>query len=413
MTRLPGSQSTEDTVRTFMRGRAKAIPPELEGSIRRAIRRNPSRTNGPRSWMSLAAAVAGMAVAAVLIAIVVRGTALPPDRGVGPPGAPSPSLESGTPEPSSGELQCAPPDNPLIDREETVPPERDEPFEPFYQERDVKRLNAYAARHADEFGGSWIDWETETITLTFTQALERHRAGAQGAAPGAPIRILRARHTEREMRDLQDQIAGDARFHERLGFRLYSAGYDVKANIVQVEGAACRPETAEAAFGERYGEQRVRPTIYPLPGPEPEQPQAGDGWRLVAELAEIGEPYTARFLDGQREYDARWSELDQEGRPPPVDFEHEAVIDFGAARGLGGECGWAHLTRVVFDKEERLVYGDVSHPVPPGIICAAVAVPQTFLVAVDRSRLPERPFTVRLSQQRCGPCTEEVVVQSR
>ncbi|MBA3780016.1 MAG: hypothetical protein H0X16_12105 [Chloroflexi bacterium] len=307
-----------------------------------------------------------------------------------------------------------PPDDPLVERDETVAPEPEKPFRPFYQERDVKRLNAYATRHPDEFAGIWIDWETETITLTFTEALERHRAGAEKAAPGAPTRILRARHTEREMRDLQDEILADAGFQESIRFRLYSAGYDVKANVVHLEGAACRPGEAAAALGERYGEERIRPTIYPLPGREPEQPQAGEGWRLVAELAEIGEPYSIDFLDGQREYEARWSELDQQGPPPPVDFEREAVIDFGAARGLGGECGWAHLARVVFDKAERLVYGDISHPVPQGIACEDVAVPQTFLIAVDRSRLPERPFTVRLySGPRCGSCPEKVVVDGR
>ncbi len=84
MTRLPNSQPTEETVRAFMRSRAPAIPPELEDGIRTAIRRDPSHTNRPRSWMSFAAGVAAVAVAVAFIAIVVRGTALPPDRGVAP-----------------------------------------------------------------------------------------------------------------------------------------------------------------------------------------------------------------------------------------------------------------------------------------------------------------------------------------
>ncbi|MBA3779535.1 MAG: hypothetical protein H0X16_09615, partial [Chloroflexi bacterium] len=84
MTRLPDSQSTEEAVRAFMRGRALAIPPGLEEAIRTEVRRAPSRGNRAHSWLSLAAAVTTLLVGAVFVAIVVRGTAVPPDRGAMP-----------------------------------------------------------------------------------------------------------------------------------------------------------------------------------------------------------------------------------------------------------------------------------------------------------------------------------------
>lgn len=317
--------------------------------------------------------------------------------------SPSPSASPG----ASEDGGCAPPDDPFAAGEGESEPEP--PRESFYDHVDFEPLQAYGEEQADTFGGLWIDWETETVTLSFTADLERHRAALRELAPDAPIRVIQARHTEREMHQLLSEMVADDAFHESIQFEFYNAGFDVIAGFVHIEGAACRPDEAAAAFLERYGKDRVRPEIHPLPGEEPPQPQEGEGWRLLLELPQRGEMFTVDYADTEGSYRQLADRLALDD-PPAIDFERELVVALMTSGGAGGghPCDWVHLLRITLDRDERLVTAEIRHPRPPGVGCDTVGIPHTLLVALDRAEMPEPPYTVVMHEP--GIPSDEVVV---
>jgi hypothetical protein len=335
---------------------------------------------------------------------------------------PSPSasapLESAahSPEPSP---ECDPPLDPFQDAGSGQDDGGDEePPEPFYDDRDVQALTAYGEEHADQLGGLWIDWEHQTITLSFIDDLGAHRRGAREAAPDAPIRIVQAHYTRVEMRELQGRIFANESFNRSIGFEPQVAGYDEMRNIVMTAGLACRPDEAAAAIKDKYGADRIEPTVYPLPGPEPEQPQQGEGWRLIAEVAEGGGPdlYAVGYADTPEEYEAMTRELGLD-EPPPADLETELVAAFYTSGGPGAgtedarPCGWVHFGPLAIDADRQLVVGTVRHPLPPGIGCDTAGVPFAYLIGIDRDALPERPFVLRKLEPGCQACTKGIEVR--
>ena len=280
---------------------------------------------------------------------------------------------------------------------------------PWHDDRAVEALNRYGAAHAGTFGGLWLDQQARAITLAFTDAPENHIAALKELAPGSAIQVVQVGHSEAELNRLQERIAGDHEALRDLGFEMYSISTDIMANTVAVEGAALDPEAAEAAILEHYGVDFLRVTVHPAPGPEPLQPDRGEGWRLLRELPETGGAYTVDFAADQPKYEQLWQEVGQAGSPPPVDFASEVVLRFGGV--VGSSCPQIHFAGVLVDPVQRLVYGDISHPVPAGAICTADAIGHNFIVAVERSMLPESPFTLRLTKEDpCPACEDDDVL---
>ena len=71
-----------------------------------------------------------------------------------------------------------------------------------------------------------------------------------------------------------------------------------------------------------------------VPEPEGPQPQTGDGWRLLGDEL-VGEPYRTGIATTDEQYRQLWRQAGMTAQRPPVDFENEVVVWFGAAYGVG------------------------------------------------------------------------------
>jgi hypothetical protein len=135
--------------------------------------------------------------------------------------------------------------------------------------------------------------------------------------------------------------------------------------------------------------------------PEGPQPTAGAGWRLLADQMGKGEPYTAQVALGGGEYDMLWSSLGLDGEQPTVDFDTEIVVQFGAV--YSGSCPEIRLDDVVIDQASGSVTAEIVQ-LGGERICTSDANPRSYLVAIDRSALPQPPFTVS-AYPDCSWCT--------
>ena len=90
-----------------------------------------------------------------------------------------------------------------------------------------------------------------------------------------------------------------------------------------------------------------------------------------------------------------WREIPLAGEPPKVDFASEVVIWFGAV--YGSSCPNLRLDGVTFDDPRKLVFADIVN-VDAMNACTMDARPRTYVVAVDRSRLPGPPFGIQLGE---------------
>lgn len=144
-------------------------------------------------------------------------------------------------------------------------------------------------------------------------------------------------------------------------------------------------------------------------------PPEGDGWRLLGR-APAGEPYSVDVATVSEEFPALWSDAGIEEPLPSVDFAREVVVRYTHA--VSGTCPEIELEGVGFDAEARIVYSVVVLPSSPlfeGQTCTSDARPHSFVVALDRDRLPSGEVNFRLERgfiacPDCGRESEQVTV---
>jgi hypothetical protein len=120
------------------------------------------------------------------------------------------------------------------------------------------------------------------------------------------------------------------------------------------------------------------------------QPTSGDGWRLLARQRAVPGPASATPITDPTALADAWDTL-QIGGEAPVDLATQAVFWLSTSGTIG--CP-ARLDAVDIDIPDRAVVGRFSLGLTAG--CDHKAVPDSFLVAVPRDRLPPAPFTVRV-----------------
>jgi hypothetical protein len=121
------------------------------------------------------------------------------------------------------------------------------------------------------------------------------------------------------------------------------------------------------------------------------QPSKGDGWRLLARQRAIGELRTATQVPDAAGLAMAWAKLRLKDQPV-VDFASDAVFWLVSVGTIG--CP-SRLDGVTFDAAARTMTGVFSLGLTAG--CDSATVPDSFLIAVDRRRLPVEPFEIRLA----------------
>ncbi|WP_250445817.1 hypothetical protein [Actinotalea sp. C106] len=163
--------------------------------------------------------------------------------------------------------------------------------------------------------------------------------------------------------------------------------------VVVLDGVVDSPEAREALAP--FVDQPVCADVVPAEDvvPDGEQPTEGEGWRLLGHEEGVGEPYRTEVATTEEQLVALWGESGLTPPAPPVEWEREVVVWFGAVWGSG--CP-VRLDGIV--TSGSTLHGEIVTPGAPGA-CNADANPHSFVVAVERSALPAGPFEVQLGAQ--------------
>lgn len=257
-------------------------------------------------------------------------------------------------------------------------------------EMPIDEIRAWAVRQPG-FESIWIDRERNGwVTLAFSEAAAERQAEVREQFPGAGVVTIEVPWRMSDLRALQ------ARIHDELGFTTeLGSGIADNRGVVEIQVAVLTDEIRDEVT-RRFRDQPVcldgsDPSDWPHPGP---QPNAGEGWRLLADEPGVGEPYRTGIATDPESLRTLWSAIGLDGPVPEVDFQSEVVIWFGAV--YGSSCPELRLDDVVV--EGSMVYAQIVLT-RPHIACTDDANPRAYVVAVQRSILPKGPFAIQLSRQ--------------
>ncbi len=256
-------------------------------------------------------------------------------------------------------------------------------------EMPAEEVRRWALQYPD-FVDIWIDREHNGwVAAGFTGDVTDRQAEIEAEFPGEGVVAVQLDWTEPGLAGLQDRVVD-----ELDGVvEVRGSSIDALRGYVQVSIDVLSEENL-AAIGDRFAGERIcvdglEPEDVVPPGP---QPQAGDGWRLLLEEQGVGFPYETGIawdtdsLDDLIETIGLSGDIDLD-----VDFENEIVIWFGAV--YGSSCPNIRMDDVV-------VEGDSIYPVivntDNAMACTDDANPHAYVVAVERTVLPEAPFYVVL-----------------
>ena len=117
----------------------------------------------------------------------------------------------------------------------------------------------------------------------------------------------------------------------------------------------------------------------------------GDGWHVLGQQRATGERNQVQLITDQASLDAAWQKMRLTSDLPQVDFERSVVAWLTP---VGTIACTTRLDDVRFDREGRLVDGAFSLGLTLG--CQSPPVGDSFLVALDRDRLPDSPYQIRI-----------------
>lgn len=107
----------------------------------------------------------------------------------------------------------------------------------------VAVIQHYAAEHADEFGGLYIDQPGHAVVAQWTGRLDVHEAEIRRrSAADAPLRVELITWSERALRTLQDQVVRDWDWFKDIDAAPQGAGVDLAANVMEIEISSANPD---------------------------------------------------------------------------------------------------------------------------------------------------------------------------
>lgn len=257
-------------------------------------------------------------------------------------------------------------------------------------EMPIDQVRRWATQHPD-FVDIWIDRENNGwVTVAFSEDVGERQNEIEALFPDDGVVAVQLEWTEEELVDLQSKVV------EELDgvVEIQGAWTDVIRGHVNLQIPVLSEESL-TAIAERFPDEPIcveglAPDQFVEPGP---QPQSGEGWQLVYEQKDAGSPYMTGAAWDQESFHILLEsipgldELDVD-----VDFENEIVIWFGAV--FGSSCPNIRMDDVVIE-------GDTIYPLivdtDNSFSCTADARPHTYLVGLDRNRLPAPPFYVQIN----------------
>lgn len=251
----------------------------------------------------------------------------------------------------------------------------------------VPDLHAWAAAQPG-FEELWFDRDRNGwLTLGFTAGdVEALQAQVRAEFPGEGIVVVAVPHTQRELLDLQDEVA-EALHGMDLGY--WGIDASTARGWVSLELSALTADV-EAALEPFAGRPLCADVMPPVDAvPDGDQPAAGPGWRLLGEGL-TGESYRTGVATTPDQLAGLWLMAGLEGEPPAMDFATEIAIWFGAVYGSSCPIRMDHVLVV-----GEVVHGDFVVPGSP-MACTGDANPHAYVVALERDRLPAGPFMVQL-----------------
>lgn len=273
----------------------------------------------------------------------------------------------------------------------TPPPVRIGPDGP--EPPDTAALQAYGAEHADQFGGMYIDPPGgSSVVMLFTADVERHQSAVTAILPGT--RVRQVEHTEGELVALLESF--DFQALQAQGIEVIGGSVDVIGNRVELEVKSNDP-TVELRLELAHG-GLLDVTVFPVPGAWANATE-GEGWRLlVAGQAGGQEAYIVRAATNADAWSEMWSTIGLEGAAPAVDLADEVVVSF--AHGIGSSCPELRLDGVTI--QDGVAFSETSDPLSPRACTSDLAGAIVFVVAVERTALPDDGFTLRLGPNDLG-----------
>jgi len=256
-------------------------------------------------------------------------------------------------------------------------------------EQPTEEIRAWAAGKPG-FEELWIDREhLGWITVAFSVDAEARQAELEGRFPDVGVVAVGVDWTMAELEELRRRVGEEIAPLFPLSWGIYTM-----QGVVGIGVGVLKPERI-TAIEERFAGEPIciegaDPADVPAAGP---QPQQGEGWRLLADEQGVGQAYRTGIATDQASYERLWTNIGLSGEPPPVDFESEVVIWFGAV--FGSSCPNLRLDDVVVEREQALVHAEIVLVDPPAA-CTADANPHAYLVALERAKLPSGPFAIQL-----------------
>jgi hypothetical protein len=258
-------------------------------------------------------------------------------------------------------------------------------------EMPVEEVRAWAVGQP-AYEDIWIDREHNGwVAVAFSRDAAARQTDLEREFPGVGVVAVPVERTTAELEAIQRRVM-EVLPPDVAG----GSGVLVTQNVVMISVGVRTPERlaqVEAAFaGQPVCVDGVDQADAPSTGPQ--QP-AGDGWRLLT-TEPTGMPYRSGIAWDAASLEDLWAISGVEAPIPPVDFETEVVIWFGAV--YGSSCPDLRLDNIVVDGDRRIVHAEIVLAGQP-MGCTADANPRAYLVAVQRSILPAPTFAIQLSAE--------------
>ena len=260
-------------------------------------------------------------------------------------------------------------------------------------EQPIEAVQAWAASRPG-FQETWIDrdhngWISVGFTGTAADVAER-QAELETEFPDVGVVAVAVPVSDAELWDLRGEVETVMENHSDV-FESWGMGHSVSRGRVELSVPVLNDTYLEPLAGLADRPLCVSgadPAEAVADGP---QPTEGDGWRLLGEDL-TGWPYRTGIATTDDQLVGLWAEAGLGGDPPPVDWETEIAIWFGAV--YGSSCP-IRMDDVVVDTEAAVVHGAFVLPGNP-TFCTSDANAHAYLVALQRDRLPSAPFAVQL-----------------